>query len=109
MNPNSIAVAIGVCVLLLVLGLVLLSGRGAMMIAGYNTMSKARRAKIDEKALGRFVGWLLIAMIPLQLLVLAGEILAIAWLVTGGIALTIALLVAGLIYANTGKRFQKEE
>ena len=98
-----------VCLLFLVLGLVLISGRGAMLIAGYNTMSKEKRAKWDEKALGRFVGWLLIAIIPLQLLVLVGEIFAIGWLVGCGVAATIALLIGGVVYVNTGNRFKREK
>jgi len=98
-----------VCALFLVLGLVLLSGRGSMLIAGFNTMSPTKRAKYDAKALSRFVGRLLIAMIPLQLLILAGTHFGLNWLVGGGIATSIALLIGAVIYANTGGRFKKED
>ena len=97
-----------VCALLLVIALVLLSGRGAMLIAGYNTMSKEKRGKYDEKALARFVGWLLIAMIPLQLLMQAGAHYGLNWLVGGGVAASIALLVGGAVYVNKGNRFKRD-
>ncbi|MDR2687568.1 MAG: DUF3784 domain-containing protein [Oscillospiraceae bacterium] len=99
----------GVCALLLALALVLLSGRGAMMIAGYNTMRKEERGKLDEKALGRFVGWLLIALIPCMLLVLVGVHFLSGWLIGGGIAAAVALPIAGVVYANTGERFKKKD
>ncbi|MCL2494714.1 MAG: DUF3784 domain-containing protein [Oscillospiraceae bacterium] len=99
----------GVCLLLLAIALVLLRGRGAMLIAGYNTMSPAKREKYDEKALGRFVGWLLIAMIPCILLTNAAAHYDLGWLVGGSVAASIALLVGGAVYTNTGKRFLREE
>jgi len=36
--------------------------RGAFLIAGYNTMSAAKKAQYDTRALCRFVGCLLIAL-----------------------------------------------
>lgn len=39
-----------------VLAIILLSGRGAFLIAGYNTASKAEKAMYDEKKLCRVVG-----------------------------------------------------
>ena len=111
MNPNALDFIItgSVCLLLLAIALVLLSGRGAMMIAGYNTMSKEKRAKYDEKALGRFVGWLLIAMIPCMLLANVGARFGLNWLVGAGTVASIALPIGGAVYANTGGRFRKEE
>ena len=39
-----------------IISLVLLSGRGAFLIAGYNTMSKDKKAKYNEKRLCRMMG-----------------------------------------------------
>ena len=96
-----------ISLLFLVLGLVFISGRGAFLIAGYNTMSKAKKEKYNEKALCRFVGWLLIAMIPCLLVTLAGTHFGLGWLANGGVALPIVLLVGGVIYVNTSGRFKK--
>ena len=110
MNLNEMitgyAVTGGICLLLLLFGLTMLKGKGAMLIAGYNTMPKHKREKYDEKALCRFVGKLLISMVPCLALTIAGEYFKLAWLVTGPIVLSIVLLIGGVIYVNTGNRFK---
>jgi hypothetical protein len=85
----------------------LLNGKGAFLIAGYNTMSKSEKAEYDEKALCRFMGWFLIALSLSILLVPAGIYLKAAWLTYCGIALTFAETVGAVILMNTGKRFRK--
>lgn len=56
---------------MLVLSLILLSGKGGFLIAGYNTASKQEKQKYDEKKLCRAVGAFLLltslAMIPFPL------------------------------------------
>ena len=42
--------------LMIVMSVFLLNGKGAFLIAGYNTMSKKRKALYDEKAMCRFAG-----------------------------------------------------
>lgn len=49
-------------ILIISLGAVIFSGRGAMLIAGYNTMSEERRARYDEGRLTRAVGLFMIAL-----------------------------------------------
>jgi hypothetical protein len=85
----------------------LLNGKGAFLIAGYNTMSKSEKAEYDERALCRFMGWFLIALSLSILLVPAGIYLKAAWLTYCGIALTFAETVGTVIFMNTGKRFRK--
>ena len=46
----------GVFALLAVISIVLLSGRGAWLIAGYNTSGKAEKAKYNEKKMCRIMG-----------------------------------------------------
>ncbi|AFM41087.1 hypothetical protein Desaci_2120 [Desulfosporosinus acidiphilus SJ4] len=46
--------------LMFVLSIILLSGRGSWLIAGYNTMSKEEQNKCDRKKLTRAAGTLLI-------------------------------------------------
>ena len=43
-------------VIFLVLSIVLLTGRGSWLIAGYNTASKEEKSKYDEKKLCRVMG-----------------------------------------------------
>ena len=97
-----------VTVILAVMAVFLLRGRGAFLIAGYNTMSPAKKARYDEKALCRCVGRLLLAVAACLALVPAGVQFNLPWLVFTGLALTLAVILGFLIYANTGKRFLKQ-
>lgn len=45
-----------VAVILAVLSIILLSGRGSFLIAGYNTASEAEKKKYNEKMLCRITG-----------------------------------------------------
>jgi len=94
---------------MLVPALILLSGRGAFLIAGYNTLSDTQRANYDEKALCRFTGWLLIAICASMGIVWAGMHFGLSWAMPVGITLMIALPIAGAIYMNTGNRFIKDD
>ncbi|MDR3053679.1 MAG: DUF3784 domain-containing protein [Coriobacteriales bacterium] len=48
--------------LLIVLGIALLFGKGAWLIAGYNTASKEEKARIDTEKLCRSMGVLLLVV-----------------------------------------------
>lgn len=92
-----------------VMALVLLTGRGAFLIAGYNTASKKEKQKYDSKALCRFMGKILLPIGIATPLVGICSIYGIDWIhrvYTFGI---IALSAFAIIYANTGNRFEKEE
>jgi hypothetical protein len=54
----SIALGIIVCAL----GIVLLTGYGAFLIAGYNTISATEKGRYDESKLCRFVGVIVLAI-----------------------------------------------
>jgi len=61
--------------LVIAMGIVLLTGRGAFLVAGYNTASKAEKAKYDEKKLCRNVGKI---VLPAGVLTIAlGVVIAI--------------------------------
>ena len=58
-------------VILALMSIVLLTGRGAGLIAGYNTASKEEKAKYNEKKLCRVMG---IGMTIITLLILIAEL-----------------------------------
>ena len=106
---NSDLIVCGVLFLLfVVMGGFLLTGRGAWLIAGYNTMPKKERERYDERALCRFMGWLMLYCAACMLVMGADSLwpgrglwlAATIWLVIGAIGAE--------IYANTGGRFLKE-
>ena len=91
------------------LGILFSRGKGAFLIAGYNTASAAEKARYDEKALCRFMGKLMFALAACQAGMGLGAAWAGMWLYWLGIALFLAAAVGGVIYANTGRRFLKKE
>ena len=92
----------------IVFGIILCSGRGVDMIAGFNTSSPEERAKWDEKALCRGVGILLFVIVGCCILTTVGAILDVPVLEWGGLALCAVLTLCGLIYINKSKRFKKK-
>jgi len=90
-----------------ILAIVLLNGKGAFLIAGFNTMSEEKRATYDEKALCRAVGWLLITITVIMFLFPLAISLQQMWLFWVSFIFVFALTIGFAIYANTGNRFRK--
>ena len=90
MNPVLI-VFLGMIVLFLVLGLTFSRGKGAFLIAGYNTASKAEKARYDEKALCRFMGKIMFALAGCQGIMALGILVVGMWLLWVGIAAFLAV------------------
>lgn len=90
------------------LGVLFSKGKGAFLIAGYNTMSKEKKARYDKNALCRFMGKLMFALAACWVPVALGTALGLGWLYGAGIAAYLLVIGGGLIYANTGHRFQKK-
>ena len=95
--------------LFIALGVLFLNGKGADLIAGYTSAPASEKARYDEKALCRFMGKFMFALAGCDLVAASGEIfreMALLWV---GIGLFFAVIAAGVVYMNTGKRFQKPE
>jgi len=83
--------------LMVVLGIVILKGKGDGLIAGYNTASKDERDKVNIKRLRLLVGVLLLLSGGLMPLLLTMEVM-------GGLVYTVVIIVGalvGIILANT--------
>ena len=92
----------------IVLGCVFLSGRGAGLIAGYNTMSPAERERYDKRALCRFTGKMMFYVAGCLALMFIGDYLSSkALFVVSLVALFIGVFFM-LGYANSGGRFLKK-
>lgn len=91
----------GVVVMFAILTGVLLSGRGAFLIAGYNTSSAEEQAKYDEKKLCRVTGMgMLVITILLFIMALLGENMP-KWFSTFFLAATLADIGILLYVLNT--------
>jgi hypothetical protein len=98
-----------IVILMLVMALFLLNGKGASLIAGYNTMTAKEQTLYDEGALCRSTGWLLIAISACTVPVLIGIAFGMMWLVSVASVLVLVIIIGYLVYANTGNRFRKKE
>ena len=91
----------------LALGLILYRGKGAALIAGYNTATPAEKAQYDGKKLCRGVGKLMFALAGCWLVIASSEIFHTLALLWAGLALFMLVILGGVIYMNTGNRFHK--
>lgn len=87
-----------VAALLLIMGIIILIGKGDNLIAGYNTASKEERAQYNVKRLRGLIGGLLIALAPMVLLLLGEGTMTATW---SFCALVFVLSIVVVILANT--------
>jgi hypothetical protein len=93
-----------VAAIFVIMGVVILLGKGDNLIAGYNTASQKERAQYNIKRLRGLIGGLLIVLAPM-LFLLHGETMA----ATGSfVALTIILCIIVVILANTWAKKKRE-
>ena len=111
MNPEQIMsflVSSIFAVPVIVIGIVLCCGKGAFLIAGYNTASPKEKAEYDEKALCRATGVLLLVIVGCVELLLLGAVLDMTALMWGGGILMAVSTAFGLIYINKSRRFRRK-
>lgn len=90
-----------VFLVLAIISIILLSGHGSGMIAGYNTLSQKEKAKYDEKKLCRTVG---IGMAVIAVLVLVMGVLEDvlpAWFAYGSLGIVLLDVVIIIVLGNT--------
>jgi len=56
MSSDNAVITVFIGILLIIMGIVFLTGRGSFLVAGYNTMSKKKKLNYDSEALCRFIG-----------------------------------------------------
>lgn len=87
-----------IAVLLVVIAIVVLAGKGDWLIAGYNTASEEEKAKVNVKRLRIVIGTLLLVIAPL-LFLLGDQSDKVSALIVAGIIMV--LTAVALIIANT--------
>ncbi|WP_163527833.1 DUF3784 domain-containing protein [Halobacillus ihumii] len=96
-----------ILVVFLICGIIFSSGKGAFLIAGFNSMSEEEKEKYDEITLSKFMGKVMFALSFSLLFLVLSEALEIRWLLIVGIILFIVIFVFMLIYTNSWNRFKK--
>ncbi|MBO1002856.1 DUF3784 domain-containing protein [Pseudogracilibacillus auburnensis] len=102
-----ILIQVFIMILFAVIGLIFINGKGASLIAGYNSMSEAEKEKYDEVALAKFMGKMMFALIFSMIFWLLSTLLSMDWLLYVGIILFVGIVLFIVVYANTGERFKK--
>ena len=90
-----------------VLGLVFRMGKGAFLIAGYNTASREAKEKIDKQKLCRYMSRLMFVLAGSWLIIAACELFGKIWLLWLGLVVFMTAVITGVIYINTGNRIVK--
>ena len=93
--------------LFVVLGIIFASGKGAGLIAGYNTASREEKAKTDEKKLLKAMSVFMFVLAGCFFVSALSGVFHVRSLIWIGQALFAVSLIGGLIYLNTGDRFRK--
>ena len=101
----GLIIPIVIGVVLIAIGIVLLTGRGSFLIAGYNTMPKKKKETYDIKALSRIVGGLVVFIGVLTCLLGVESIGAWYPWVFGAVALGSS--ICSTVYLNTSSKFRK--
>ena len=87
-----------VAAILVIMGIIILIGKGDNLIAGYNTASKEERAQYNIKRLRGLIGSLMIALAPMMLLLNGEDTMAATW---SFVALVFVMCIVVVILANT--------
>ncbi|MGB7603885.1 MAG: DUF3784 domain-containing protein [Lutisporaceae bacterium] len=97
--------------ILIILGIVIRFGKASWLISGYNTSSKYEKEKYDNIALCKFIGNLLFTLAIIFICISVATLLNYIYLtaiVMVGTLLVFIIIIAALIYINTGNRFKKQ-
>jgi hypothetical protein len=89
------------------LGIALLRGHGAMLIAGYNTLSPEEQATWNAPLLCKATGKAVLALDACTLLWMLAIYLDRMWIFWVGFAAFLVILLCFLVYVNTDERFRK--
>lgn len=94
-------------VVLILLGILFHFGKGADLIAGYNTLPAEKKAEYDVKKLCKYMSKLMFALAVCWMVIASSELfktIALLWI---GLCLFMLVVLFSVIYMNTGNRFKK--
>ncbi len=105
---NDSIVYVVILIPMLVFAIVLSRGKGASLLAGYNTMSESKKETYDEVALCKFMGKIMYGISFSLLLIAFSEISGYSFLFIVGFVLLVFFIIFAGVYTNTKNRFKKE-
>ncbi|MGG3889860.1 DUF3784 domain-containing protein [Metabacillus fastidiosus] len=102
-----IGVMLIITVPFLIFAIVLSKGKGAFLLAGYNTMSENEKEKYKEEELCKFISKIMYGICLGLLLIAISEQFKAQVLLIIGLIIVIGLPFFSVVYSNTGNRFKK--
>jgi hypothetical protein len=87
-----------IAIILAIMGVIVLAGKGDMLIAGYNTASREEKEKVNIKRLRLLIGGLLVVMAPMCF-ILGDNNNVNSGLIFTGIVVVLTIIV--IVLANT--------
>ena len=103
----DLTVSLVIAAIFVVLGIIFAAGKGANLIAGYNTASREEKAKTDEKKLLKAMAVFMFVLAGCVLVSALGQVLHVKSLIRIGQAFFAVAVIIGLISLNTGDRFRR--
>ncbi len=97
-----------VALLFVLLAIVFFCGKCAFLIAGYNTASPEEKANVDEKALCRAMGGMMLACAACFGVLMLSDVLQSMALLWIGLAAFILVIIVGVVYMNTSKKVKRK-
>ena len=91
------------------LGILFSTGKGADLVAGYNTMPKEEKDNIDKKALCKYMAWLMFILTFCWSVFTVGMEIEKMWLVWCGTGLFLGAIIVFVVLLNTGNRLGKRD
>ncbi|MBM7698808.1 DUF3784 domain-containing protein [Kurthia huakuii] len=85
----------------------LFNGKGAFLIAGYNTMSADEKSHYNERALCRATGMMMLGLAISMALYIPGIVTNQGGWFIAGTVMMIACIVISLIYMNSSKKINR--
>jgi len=85
----------------------LFNGKGAFLIAGYNTMSAEEKAHYNERALCRATGMMMLGVAISMALYIPGILTNQSGWFIAGTVMIIACIAISLIYINSSKKINR--
>ena len=103
MLPTLVGLGLGI-LLTLLLGVLFARGKGAGLIAGYNTMTDEEQKSIDLPRLMRYASRAMFGCAGCLGLMLTGVLLSLIWLAHAGMLLFAGIIVTTIVLSNRCRR-----
>lgn len=104
-----LVVNILVILMFIALGITFAKGKGLDLVAGYNTMPKDEKEKINKEALCKYMSMLMFMLAGCWAVLGVGVEIEKMWLFWCGFGLFIAVTIFFAIFLNTGNRLDKND